>query len=173
MAMGGESNYYDLLGVDKSATTADIKKAFRKLALHYHPDKNKDPAAGEKFQEISHAYEVLSDPQKRQHYDVFGKESNQFDRTIFADFEGMFRDFARNMFHFQHEAHNAKKDFKRESFGFYDFLDEPNVHFHHPNDHYQRIEFNALMDMREAFNSLCNRFATQVFEISDSLLNQI
>ncbi|XP_015929156.1 dnaJ homolog subfamily B member 9 [Parasteatoda tepidariorum] len=67
------TNYYDILGVSKSATNREIKKAFRKLAMQYHPDKNKDPKAEEKFRQIAEAYEVLSDDQKRRDYDRFGK----------------------------------------------------------------------------------------------------
>jgi DnaJ-class molecular chaperone len=67
-------DYYSILGISKSATDAEIKKAYRKLALQYHPDKNKgDKASEEKFKEVTKAYEVLSDPQKRQTYDQFGE----------------------------------------------------------------------------------------------------
>jgi curved DNA-binding protein len=65
--------YYQILGVAKTATADEIKKAYRKLALKYHPDKNPDnKAAEEKFKEISEAYAVLSDPEKRQQYDTYG-----------------------------------------------------------------------------------------------------
>jgi DnaJ-class molecular chaperone len=66
------NDYYQILGISKNATAADIKKAYRKLALEYHPDRNKGKEAEEKFKEVNKAYEVLSDPGKRQTYDQFG-----------------------------------------------------------------------------------------------------
>jgi len=66
-------DYYEVLGVDRSASDEEIKKAYRKLALKFHPDKNKgDPSAEEKFKEVGEAYSVLSDAQKRAQYDRFG-----------------------------------------------------------------------------------------------------
>jgi DnaJ-class molecular chaperone len=65
-------DYYEVLGVTKGSTDDEIKRAYRKMALQYHPDKNKEASAAEKFKEVTHAYEVLSDPQKRQTYDQFG-----------------------------------------------------------------------------------------------------
>src|SRR5690349_12470862 len=71
-----DKDYYDILGVKKSATDDEIKKAYRNLAKKYHPDKNKgDKAAEAKFKEISEAYAVLSDKEKRDQYDRLGKEA--------------------------------------------------------------------------------------------------
>lgn len=67
-------DYYKILGVAKSASDEEIKKAYRKMALKYHPDKNKSPGAEEKFKEIAEAYDVLSDPEKRKMFDQFGEE---------------------------------------------------------------------------------------------------
>lgn len=71
---GTKRDYYEVLGVNKDADAAAIKRAFKRLAIKYHPDHNKDPDAGEKFREINEAYQVLSDPQKRQIYDQYGFE---------------------------------------------------------------------------------------------------
>jgi molecular chaperone DnaJ len=71
--MTTKRDFYEILGVSKSASEVEIKKAYRKLAMQYHPDVNKnDPAASEKFKEVSEAYQILSDPKKKQQYDQFG-----------------------------------------------------------------------------------------------------
>ncbi len=70
--MAISNDYYQILGVTKSASAEEIKKAYRKLALEYHPDRNKTKEAEAKFKEVTKAYEVLGDPQKRQTYDQFG-----------------------------------------------------------------------------------------------------
>lgn len=67
-------DYYDILGIKKGASEDEIKKAYRKQALRYHPDKNKSPGAEDKFKEIAEAYDVLSDPKKKDVYDRFGEE---------------------------------------------------------------------------------------------------
>ncbi|KAL1481959.1 hypothetical protein MTO96_015204 [Rhipicephalus appendiculatus] len=64
-----DKDYYKLLGVSKNATEEDIKKAYRRLALRYHPDKNRAPGASERFKEITEAYTVLRDKKTREEYD--------------------------------------------------------------------------------------------------------
>ena len=70
-----KEDYYSLLGVSRGASEAELKKAYKKLAMKYHPDRNQgDKSAEAKFKEVSEAYEVLTDQNKRQAYDQFGHE---------------------------------------------------------------------------------------------------
>ena len=70
--MATKRDYYDILGVSKTASAAELKSAYRKLALQWHPDRNKSPDAETRFKEINEAYQVLSDSKKKQTYDQFG-----------------------------------------------------------------------------------------------------
>ena len=100
--MSQPRDYYDVLGVSKTASDAEVKKAYRKLAMKYHPDKNPDDAAAEeRFKEASEAYSVLSDAEKRSTYDRFGHAGVQgagmnagFNNSdeIFSHFSDMFGD---------------------------------------------------------------------------------
>jgi molecular chaperone DnaJ len=90
-------DYYEVLGVSRNASKDEIKNAYRKLALQYHPDRNKAPESEEKFKEISEAYAVLSDDEKRQQYDQFGHsgiDSRYTPEDIFrgVNFSDIFRD---------------------------------------------------------------------------------
>src|SRR5215208_6396913 len=100
--MANGTDYYKVLGVDRKASQDDIKKAYRKLARKYHPDTNKDAGAEERFKQISEAYDVLGDPDKRKKYDrgqsVFGGGASPFggagapagDSGLFSDFVNIF-----------------------------------------------------------------------------------
>jgi len=97
--MANKRDYYEVLGVDRNTSPADIKKAFRRLAFKHHPDHNKDHGAEERFKEISEAYEVLSDPDKRAAYDRFGHAGAQgfggrgFEGFDFGGFGDIFEAF--------------------------------------------------------------------------------
>ena len=89
--MAVEQDYYKILGVERNASADDIKKAYRKFAMKYHPDRNPgDKNAEEMFKKGSEAYEVLSDPAKRQRYDQFGPDGVKFGAGGF-DFDRDFR----------------------------------------------------------------------------------
>jgi len=83
-----KKDYYQILGVSKDATLDEIKKAYRKLAIKYHPDKNKgNKEAEEKFKEATEAYEVLRDPEKRKRYDMYGDASINEDMFKYQNFD--------------------------------------------------------------------------------------
>ena len=97
--MSQTKDYYETLGLPRGATDEQVKKAFRKLAMDYHPDRNQDPTATEKFKEINEAYEVLSDSQKRAYYDRYGRspgnggENMGFDTFEFGGLGDVFEAF--------------------------------------------------------------------------------
>jgi len=91
--MANKRDYYEVLGVPKNAGKGDIKNAYRKLALQYHPDRNKSQGAEERFKEISEAYAVLSDDDKRKRYDTYGHVgTEEVFRGSEANFEEIFKD---------------------------------------------------------------------------------
>src|SRR5581483_4445258 len=101
LASNGKRDYYEVLGVSRTASEQEIKSAYRKMALQYHPDRNpNNPSAEEKFKECTEAYSVLVDAQKRAQYDRFGHAGVSgaaaggvgFDPTIFQDFSDIFSD---------------------------------------------------------------------------------
>ena len=96
--MPEKKDYYEVLGVPKDSSEKDIKGAYRKLAMKYHPDRSEEPDAEERFKEISEAYAVLSDPEKRQKYDQFGhaginSQYSQEDLFRGVNFEDLLRGF--------------------------------------------------------------------------------
>ncbi|MDD2490077.1 MAG: molecular chaperone DnaJ [Bacilli bacterium] len=118
-----KKDYYELLGVKKDATDAEIKSAFRKLARQYHPDVNKDPNAAEKFKEYQEAYAVLSDKEKRNQYDQYGHAAFEggFGGTSGFDFSGfdfgdIFSDLFGTSFGFGGQRSSGKRPRKGKDF---------------------------------------------------------
>ena len=90
---GNKRDYYEVLGIQRSANKEEIKNSYRKLALQYHPDRNKSPGAEERFKEISEAYAVLSDDEKRKRYDTYGHVgAEEVFRGSEANFDEVFKD---------------------------------------------------------------------------------
>ncbi|KAM4572715.1 dnaJ homolog subfamily B member 9a isoform 1-T2 [Odontesthes bonariensis] len=123
-----KKDYYDILGVPRGASERQIKKAFHKLAMKYHPDKNKSPDAEVRFREIAEAYEILSDETRRREYDRFGDTSlftgetqgrhrTGPHQTFSFNFDDMFKDFniysqnrhARHRRHFEEHSRSHKE----------------------------------------------------------------
>ncbi|KAM3858800.1 dnaJ homolog subfamily B member 9-like [Diretmus argenteus] len=127
-------DYYDILGVPKDASERQIKKAFHKLALKYHPDRNKSPDAEAKFREIAEAYETLSDDKRRQEYDQVdhgpspgdGHRSgggnynfNQHFQSFNFNFDDMFKDsdpFGHQQQHKHHHFHSSSHSHQKRHF---------------------------------------------------------
>jgi len=131
-------DYYGILGVPRNASDAEIKKAYRKLAMQYHPDRNpgKEKWANEKFKEINEAYGVLGDPQKRRQYDQFGTVGDigdifgsPFTRTTFQE---MMKDFG---------GAGLRFDFLDDIFG--DFLKGRGSSFSFRRGRPRRVKFEA------------------------------
>jgi len=105
--MKEDSDYYEILGIEKDASTDEIKKAYRRLALKVHPDINRnDPDARKKFLELQRAYETIVDPDKRKRYDQY---ENDLRAVVFSDiFSGV--NFSE-LFRHYYRAQNIRKDY--------------------------------------------------------------
>ncbi|CAF4063844.1 unnamed protein product [Rotaria sp. Silwood2] len=116
-------DYYETLGVKRDASDKEIKRRFRQLALKYHPDKNKDPKAEEKFRSIAEAYDTLGDQSKRRRYDRQGHESftSSANSNDYSNFHFNMNDF------FQH-------------------FDSASSHFHHTDHNHFGFNFDSLFD---------------------------
>ncbi|XP_005096253.1 dnaJ homolog subfamily B member 9 [Aplysia californica] len=154
----GAQDYYEVLGLKKDASAKDIKKAFRKLALKYHPDKNKEEGAKEKFLEIGKAYDVLSDPEKKKKYDMFGDDGSNSGGGGGGgtnDFHDFFKNFDEAMNahrqgqHYKHSGSNGFNHFGSGSFGsFFDFDD-----LFHDMDDEEEVMFQSFGGGQKKRNS--------------------
>ena len=135
-------NYYEILGLTKYCTQDEIKKAYKKLALKYHPDKNKDDTESKnKFQEISEAYSILNDDKKRKNYDMFGNDEEGFhfgngNTDPFEMFNSIFKDHLNQFKNFEMNYENRfdiggmveKLSGGRGLGGLFNSMNIPNVH---------------------------------------------
>nr|XP_020470031.1 dnaJ homolog subfamily B member 9-like [Monopterus albus] len=136
-------DYYDILGVPRDATERQIKKAFHKLALKYHPDRNKGPDAEAKFRELAEAYETLSDDKRRQEYDQFGHRPSPGESHSRGGGNYNFRQ------HFQSFNFNFDDIFKD-----YDlFAQQHHFHSHSQHQAHQKTHFDTHFQVHQEANS--------------------
>ncbi|MCK4534616.1 MAG: DnaJ domain-containing protein, partial [Syntrophobacterales bacterium] len=161
-------DYYKTLGIDKNASSDAIKKAYRKLALKYHPDKNPgNKGAEENFKKISEAYAVLGDPEKRKQYDSFGSQE-AFSRSFSQ--EDIFRGFDLNEilkglggFRGQRQSSYTDDDLFSQLFG--------NQQYNRPVPRKGRgLEYNLSISLEEAYSGAEKRIS---FKTDDGGLNEI
>lgn len=114
-------NYYNVLGLREDADEKQIKKAYRELAKIYHPDRNNEKNAEEKFRQIVQAYEVLSDPEKKQNYDKYGDENHHHIKESPINFDDLLSAFNK---HFEFSSQNNHHKFFSSDSGKYFTLDE-------------------------------------------------
>jgi len=153
-------DYYEILGVKRDANEKEIKRRFRKLALKYHPDKNKDPKAEEQFRQIAEAYDTLSNTEKRRQYDSVGHQ--QF-TTDGAGFRGQEQHWAHHHFNMNEWFKNFDQAFESHHFSSHFQQHHENLRKaqgqgqqHHQQFHNSFFDFNALFDDEEEdepFNS--------------------
>lgn len=161
------TDYYKILGLSKNCSDEEIKKAYKKLALKWHPDKNRgnEPEAQKKFQEIAKAYSVLSDPEKRKHYDITGTESQlypEYDKNSSFHFTGSFPQgrFAEDIF--------------RDVFGTtnpFDIGDDDFSQFHHmPRKRIKTIEHEIKCSLEELYNGTNKKLKIDGNEINVEIM---
>uniref|UniRef100_A0A3Q0S5Z4 DnaJ homolog subfamily B member 9 n=1 Tax=Amphilophus citrinellus TaxID=61819 RepID=A0A3Q0S5Z4_AMPCI len=181
-------DYYDILGVPRDATERQIKKAFHKLALKYHPDRNKGPDAEAKFREIAEAYETLSDDKKRREYDQFGHSASsgegqrgggaydfhQHFKSYNFNFDEIFKDYETfgQQHHFQahREAMNEhRRQFQQGGFGrglFDDMFEDLEKMFSF-NTHSSRTEGKFQGSVKQHCRTVTERRGNMVTTFTD------
>ncbi|KAM6984800.1 dnaJ homolog subfamily B member 9a [Aplochiton taeniatus] len=142
-----QRDYYDILGVPKGATEQQIKKAFHKLAMKYHPDRNKSPNAEAKFREIAEAYEALSDNKRRREYDQFGHGPSPGEGFGGGGGGGGGGGRQKNTYN----GGSSSRPFHQQSFNFDDlFRDFDQFGQNHHKHHHSHAHFNAHSHSKNA-----------------------
>ncbi len=156
-------NYYKILGIAKDSNTKSIKKAYHKMAIKYHPDKNKSPDAKTRFQEISEAYEVLSSPEKRKIYDQYGEEGLKrgvnFPHKHFASSNGSTFSFNFNNPFQPTDPRKIFQEFFNNNMqgdNFFSSIFQNNNGFGFANNRVQKVERNLLFTLEQLYNG-CHR----------------
>ncbi|MBD3290809.1 molecular chaperone DnaJ [candidate division KSB1 bacterium] len=147
-------DYYEVLGVSKSASSDEIKKAYRKLAMQFHPDRNQgNTEAEEKFKEVSEAYEILKDSQKRQRYDRFGH----------AGAKGGFEGFGG----FDFDLSDALRTFMSEGFGFGDFFGSTSQRRERQHRRGADLQVRLKLTLEEIANGVTKKIKLKKFKKCD------
>ncbi len=169
-------DYYQILGIDKKASADDIKKAYRKLAVKWHPDKNpNNKAAEDKFKKISEAYAVLSDPEKRKNYDTFGS-ADQFRQQYSQEdiFRGFDLDEILRSFGFGGPRGGGRTTFRtyRRGGGAQDYEDDPfagifggmggQQHYARAPQKGQDVEYNLSITLEESVLGADKKLSLQI-----------
>lgn len=171
-------DYYRILGIERSATQADIKRAYRKMARQYHPDLNpNDPAAQAKFQQLNEANEVLSDPEKRRKYDEYGQywahadelkgqnHSTHYGHTR-SDYRNDYEDFTQDFNRGDFEGMGVNfEDYTQGSSGFSSFFEQLfGTHGHRASNNMRGQDFEADLQLTLKEAATTHKRILQVFD---------
>jgi len=155
-------DYYKILGVDKSASKQEIKKAYKKLARKYHPDVSQEANAEEKFKEINEAHEVLKDPEKRKAYDQLGTNWN----SAYSDNSSGFNQrYSHSSEHFSSGSHSGFSDFFEQFFNHGSRTREPSYGYDFPGED---VIVKVMIDVEDAYLGASRQIRIQLENNSDT-----
>ena len=160
-------NLYDILGINNSASSEDIKKAYRKLAMKYHPDRNPDDpeSSSQKFKKVSDAYNTLSDAKKKKNYDTFGISDNNINPEDI--FENVFKKNTNNFQFNSFKKNNPNTDFEFENF-FNNFNNKNNYREFSNKKKSQKINKDLLIDLEDLYNGVNKKIKVTTSKLDGS-----